>query len=227
MKSFLYYVRAKGLMILHTLSTIASEQGHATKNTLRKCNNFLDYMAWHPDAIVRFHASDIILNIHSDASYLTAPKSRSRAGGHFSLGSVPVDGQPIKLNGAIHSLCKILKFVAASVAEAELGALFLNAQESKIMLITLKELGHPQPPTPIHIDNTCVVGIVNNTIKRQRSRSMEMRYFWLLDGAAQKYFLFLHHPGQENLGDFQTKAFTSKDAQHTRPFYVHEKTSPQ
>ena len=95
------------------------------------------------------------------------------------------------------------------------------------MRITLEELGHPQPPIPIHIDNTCVVGIVNNTIKRQRSRSMEMRYFWLLDGAAQKYFSFLHHPGQENLGDFQTKAFTSKDAQHARPFYVHEKTSPR
>ena len=227
MGSFLYYGRAVDPTILHALSTIASEQGHATENTLRKCNKFLDYMAWHPDAIVRFYASDMILNIHSDASYLTAPKSRSRAGGHFFLGSLPVGGQPIKLNGAIHSLCKILKFVAASAAEAELGALFLNAQEAKIMRITLEELGHPQPPTPIHIDNTCVVGIVNNTIKRQRSRSMEMRYFWLLDGAAQKYFSFLHHPGQENLGDFQTKAFTSKDAQHAQPFYVHEKNFPQ
>ena len=104
--------------------------------------------------------------------------------------------------------------------------LLLNAKEAKIMRITLEEVGHPQPPTSIHIDNTCVVGIVNTTIKRQRSRSMEMYYFWLFDGAAQKYFSFLHHQGQENLGDFQTKAFTSKDAQLARPFYVHEKASP-
>ena len=55
---------------------------------------------------------------------------------------------------------------------------------------------------------------------------MEMRYFWLLDGEAQKYFAFHHHPGQENLGDYHTKSFTAKDAQHARPFYVHENLSP-
>ena len=54
------------------------------------------------------------------------------------------------------------------------------------MRITLEELGHKQSPIPISIDNTTTVGIVNNTIKRQKSRSMEMRYFWLLDQEAQK-----------------------------------------
>ncbi len=72
--------------------------------------------------------------------------------------------------------------MAASATEAKLGALFLNAQEAKVIHLVLEELGHPQPPTPIHVDNTTTVGIVNNTIKRQRSRAMEMRYFWLLDG---------------------------------------------
>jgi hypothetical protein len=42
---------------------------------------------------------------------------------------------------------------------------FLNAQEAKVLQLILAELGHPQPPTPIHIDNTTTVGIVNNTIK--------------------------------------------------------------
>ena len=184
-------------------------------------------MATHPDAIIRFYKSDMILQIHFDASYLTAPKSRSRAGGHFFLGSVPVNNVPIKLNGTIHSLCKILRFVASPAAEAELGALFLNAREEKIVRITLHELGHPQPPTPIHVDNTKLIGIVNNTIKRQRSRSMEIRYFWLLNVEVQKYLAFHHYPGQENLGDYHTKSFTAKDAQQARPFYVHENISPQ
>jgi hypothetical protein len=35
----------------------------------------------HPDAIIRYHASDMILNVHSDASYLSAPKAHSQAGG--------------------------------------------------------------------------------------------------------------------------------------------------
>jgi hypothetical protein len=74
----------------------------------------------------------MILNVHSDVSYLSAPKARSRAGGYFFLGSLPRDGDPIKLNGAIHVTCAILKLVAAFAAEAELGALFLNAQEATV-----------------------------------------------------------------------------------------------
>ena len=138
-------------------------------------------MATHPKAIIRFRASDMIINIHSDASYCSAGRGRDRAGGYFFLGSIPVNGQPTKLNGNIHITCAILKMVAASAAEAEHGALFLNAREAKVLRITLHELGHPQPPTPIHVDNTTAVGIVNNTIKRQWSRAVEMRYFWLLD----------------------------------------------
>jgi hypothetical protein len=98
--------------------------------------------------------------------------------------STPCDGFPIQINGAVHVTCTILKLVAASTAEAELGTPFLYAQEAKVIRLVL-ELGHPQPPTPIHIDNTTAVGIVNNTIKQQRSHAMEMRYFWLLDGEAQ------------------------------------------
>jgi hypothetical protein len=66
----------------------------------------------------------MILNVHSDASYLSAPKACSRAGGYFFLGSIPQDTKPIFINGVIHIACTILKLVAALVAEAEFGALF-------------------------------------------------------------------------------------------------------
>jgi hypothetical protein len=107
----------------------------------------------HPDVIIWYCASDMILNVHSDALYLSAPKVCSHAGDYFFLGSIPQDGDPIKLNGAIHITCAIPKLVAASTVEAELGALFLNTQEAKVLQLILAELGHPQPPTPIHIDN--------------------------------------------------------------------------
>ena len=55
---------------------------------------------------------------------------------------------------------------------------------------------------------------------------MEMRYFWLLDGEAQKYSKFHYQPGQENLGDYYTKALTGKDIQRAILFYVHDKISP-
>ena len=70
--SFLYYARAVDLTILSSLSKIASQQANPTENTMKKVNHFLDYMASNPDALVRFYASDMVLNCHSDASYLTA-----------------------------------------------------------------------------------------------------------------------------------------------------------
>ena len=88
----------------------------------------LDYPATNPDATIRFHASDMILNKYSDASYLSAKNAKSRASGHFFLVSVPKDGEPITLNGVIHTLCTILKCVVSSAAEADLGTLLMNVK---------------------------------------------------------------------------------------------------
>ena len=44
-------------------------------------------LATHPEAKIRFHASDMILNTHSDASYLSETRSRSRPAGYCFLGS--------------------------------------------------------------------------------------------------------------------------------------------
>ncbi len=125
----LYYARAVDLTVLMVLSTIASEQTKGTEKTLEKAYQVLDYLASHLDAVVRFRASDMVMNIHSDASYLSEPNARSRACGHFFMGALPIDGKPIKLNGAFHTLCAMLRFIVASAAEAELGALFLLARK--------------------------------------------------------------------------------------------------
>ena len=85
----------------------------------------------------------MILNVHSDASYLSAGNGRSRAGGYLFMGSLPCEGKPIHLNGNIAVTYNILKLVASSAAEAELGALFLNTKEAWIVWLTVAELGHP------------------------------------------------------------------------------------
>eukprot|EP00804_Cyclotella_cryptica_P022896 CCRYP_005103-RB/>CCRYP_005103-RB protein AED:0.46 eAED:0.42 QI:0/-1/0/1/-1/0/1/0/215 len=169
----------------------------------------------------------MILNVHSDASYHSVKEAKSREAGIFFLGSIPKNNQPIKLNGAIAVLCTILKFVVASATEAKLRALFLNAKEAKIMPLTLQELGHPQPPTPVHCDNSTTVGIVNNTVKRQKSRRMEMRYFWLLENHIKKLFDFQHHPGLENLADYPSKTHPGGHHLTLCPLYVNMPTSPR
>ena len=95
---------------------------------MAKCVQLLDYLAYHSDAKVRFYASDMVMNIHSDASYLSEGKAQSRTCGHFFMGWVPVDGAPIRINGAFHVSTNVIRFVVASAAEAELGALFHNCQ---------------------------------------------------------------------------------------------------
>ena len=81
----------------------------------------------------------------------------SCAGGYFFLGNMPNNGHPLKLSGKITFTCAILELVATSAAEAEHGALFLNMQEAQIIHLTIMEIGHPQPPTPIHTDNSTFV----------------------------------------------------------------------
>ena len=85
------------------------------------------------------------------------------------------------MNGAIFTFCEILKCVVSSAAEAELAVLILNCKEGKIIRLILQELDHIQPFTPIHCDNKTAAGIANDTVKKQRSRSMKMRFFWAAD----------------------------------------------
>jgi hypothetical protein len=85
--SVLYYARAVDPTVLMPIKDIATEQTKATEKMQAATNQLLDYLATHPDAIIRYHASDMVLNIHSDASYLSVSNARSRLGGLFFLGN--------------------------------------------------------------------------------------------------------------------------------------------
>jgi hypothetical protein len=94
----------------------------------------------------------MILNIHSDASYLSVSNSRSRLGGLFFLGNKS-PGQDT-LNGSILNVAAVIKNVVASAAESEVGACFHDAQSGAPLRVTRTELGHTQPPTPLRTDNS-------------------------------------------------------------------------
>ncbi len=67
----------------------------------------------------------------------------------------------------------------SSAAEAELGALYLNAKETVYIQQILTKMGHPQPKTPIQTDNLMAEGVVNNRIQPKRTKAMDMRFHWL------------------------------------------------
>ena len=59
--------------------------------------------------------------------------------------------------------------------------MFHNAKAATPTQVTLEELGHKQPPTPLQTDNTTALGISNKTSKHQQSKAMDVRFFWLGD----------------------------------------------
>ena len=83
--TFLYYAMALDNTMLVALGSIASQQSVATATTMSAANMLLDYAASNPIAKIRYHASDMQLHTHSDASYLSEPKARSREAGFFFL----------------------------------------------------------------------------------------------------------------------------------------------
>jgi hypothetical protein len=81
--TFLFYGRAVDPTMLHALNRLAATtQTRGTEATADQLVDFFIYCTTHPDSKIRLVASDMILYIHSDASYyLTEPAARSRAGG--------------------------------------------------------------------------------------------------------------------------------------------------
>ena len=73
-----------------------------TEQDEKNIDKILDYMSIYPNALVRFHASDMILRADTDASYLTEPKACSHDVGDFLLGSIPSKCAREQLNGPIH-----------------------------------------------------------------------------------------------------------------------------
>ena len=180
-------------------------------------NHFLDYCATHPNAGVRFVASDMLLCLHSDASYLSEYGAKSRAGGHFFLGK---KGDRQFNNGAIHTLSSIIKCVVASASEAELQALFLACRAALPLRVALEEMGHPQLPSPATTDNTTAHGLTTSKITPKAMKTMNMRMHWLRSRAAQGEFNFLWDRGERNRADFRTKDHTARHCQERRSDYV-------
>ena len=201
-RSFLFYGRAVDETMLHCLNSLASAQSEGTQKTKEAMYHFLDYCATHPDATIRFYASDMILKIHSDASYLTESRARSRVGGYFFLGDKQ---NKMYNNGAVHVIAQIIKNVVSSAAEAEIAAVFINAKGAVPLRHTLMEMNHPQPPTEITTDNSTAANILNKTCKQTRSKAIDMRYYWVRDRITQKQFCLMWKPGDQNLADYFTK----------------------
>ena len=115
-------MRALDPNMLCAFNEISRVQARPTKYTMEKAKWFLDYAATYPNAIILYHASQMVFHIDSDAAYLVMPEAPSLYAGHFYLSDWP-RGKPnlpsTKHNGPILTTCKTIHNVVSSAAEAE------------------------------------------------------------------------------------------------------------
>jgi hypothetical protein len=223
--TLLYYARAVDPTLIMPINVLASEQSNATEVTADKVIKLLNYCNTHPETKIRYHVSDMILHIHSDASYLSENEAKSRAGGLFYMGSNTKTDNKLT-NGAILIISKVLKHVMSSAAEAEIGTVFINAKEGAVLRTTLEKLGHKNPPTLMETDNTTATRYSNGTIKQKRTKAMDMRFYWIKDRVKQGQFNVYWGPGYQNLADYFTKHHSPAHHKRMREIYIHSDEKP-
>ena len=200
--NLLYYARAVEKKLLVGLSDISSHQASNTQRTNEAINQILDYCATYPADKILYRSSDMVLCVHYEAGSHNESKGRIRAGAHIFISEN--DAMP-QWNGPVISLSKITKFVMSSASEAELGAMFITAQEMVEMRHTLQEMKWPQPKYPLQTENSAAAGVVNNAIVPKNLNTMDRRLHWLRCRESQGQFRYYWESGNLNWGDHSTK----------------------
>ena len=172
--------RMLDMTMLVACNEIALQQCEATTKTLNVCSWLLDYMSTYPNPSITFKRSDMILWISSDSSYQSASKSRSRVGGYHFLGNKYSPTKDLVfqrnfINAPTHVEASILRNIMGAASESEIAAAYANAKDGVESRVTLMEMGHEQPSTPLEIDNTTAFGILTKQLLPRRSKAMDMR----------------------------------------------------
>jgi hypothetical protein len=141
--SILYYAHAMDITVLMALSSIAIEQTKGTTNTMKKAKQLLDYLAINPKVTIWYQASNMIMNVHSDASYLSEPDMQSCTCGHFFMGLTAKDSDPIKLNGAFFYLVCHPKMYCCMRRRSQTRRTFLELQRRHHFPLDTGRIGPP------------------------------------------------------------------------------------
>jgi hypothetical protein len=193
--TLLYYARAVDNKLLATYRTLISQQATATEATNVAMNQLLDYLATYPDNSTTYRASNMILCAHTNAGFHNESKGHSQASVHIFVSK----NNPFpKHNGPVLLIFQIMKFVMSSAAKAKIGDPYTTAKEMVHLHQTLIDMGWPQPCTPLQKDTSTAAGITNLTIILQKTKSMDLRLWWLCCQESQQQFHYYWGKGSHN-----------------------------
>ena len=200
----LWYARGVDGTMLKAVNSVGSAQAQPTENVKAAAIQLLHYGHTYPDASITYYASDMILSIDADASYLGETGARSRAACTFKF--VTKDN-PDYVNGLIECISTIIPTVVTCAAEAEYAGLFIAGQTGLQYRYTLSDMKCPQPQegTRITCDNLTSGKLCHGKWKNKRSKPMDMRYHWIRDRCALKDFYIEWRKGEDSIADLLTK----------------------
>ena len=133
-------------------------------------------------------------------------------------------------NGSVLTLAQIIKFFMSSASEAELGPIFIIAQEMVAMRNTIEEMKWAQPKFPIQTNNSTDACVVNNTIVTRKLKTMDRCLHWLRCRETQGEFQYYWASGNLNWGSYSHKhhpppSITNQKESNLRETLTASKTS--
>jgi hypothetical protein len=215
----LWYARGVDGTMLKAVNSVGSAQANPTEAVKAAAIQLLHYGHTYPNASITYRASDMILSIDADASYLGETGARSRAASTFKF--VTRDN-PDYENGLIECISTIIPTIVTGAAEAEYAGLFIAGQTGLAYRYTLQDLNCPQPSTGTRItcDNLTSGKIAHRKWKQKRSKPMDMRYHWVRDRCDLKDFYIEWRKGEYSIADLLTKSHPTTHFLSMRRHYV-------
>ena len=109
----------------------------------------------------------------------------------------------------------------SSAGEGEAVTSYMNCKAALPLRVALEEMGHPQPQTPVIMDNTSAVGLAQNTMTPKRSKAYDARVNWLKCREAQKQFKLIWESGKRTR-QITTQKFTQHVNTNTKEKNMYE-----
>ena len=187
--------------IAYTVSRLAEANAGPSQAHLDLMKHLLRYLKGIANRGLEFGGpdlatADLLMLTFADASLADRMPSRHSTGGHV----VFVAGAPVVWK------TKKQTFVALSTTEAEFANLTPAALSAKWVARILEECGAPQPkPTILFTDSLNAYLTVMNPLNKARTRTIDIRYKWVIEQAERKLLEARHVKGIDMPADGLTK----------------------
>ena len=199
MGSLVYAMTSTRPDLSWAVTRLSQHLSKPTKGDWTLINQVLRYIKGTIDYSLTFRKSDNGLQLigYSDADWASSTDRRSTTGYYFSL---------TERGPALSWKSRKQPTVALSSCESEFMALAATTQEAVYLNRLLVDL-HDKSYEPVNIrgDNQGAIAMVKNPVKHNRSKHIDVKYYFIRDYLLQKGISVNYVPSEDNIADVMTK----------------------